>query len=133
MMRLLPRLDGTNEFFWTSGREGVLRILRCGGCRYWLHPPSPRCPECGGTDLSPEAVSGRGIVVSYTINHQPWDGGDVPYVLAVVDLVEQPGLRLTTNIVGSDLDRIDIGLEVSVIFEDHDPVFLPLFEPAERD
>ena len=28
-IRLLPRLDPDNEFFWTAGRDGVLRFLRC--------------------------------------------------------------------------------------------------------
>lgn len=126
--RVLPALDETNTFFWTSGADGRLRFLRCAGCGYFLHPPGPRCPQCGGTDLSPAAVSGRGAVHTFTVNHQPWVGEADPYVIAIVELDEQDGLRLTTNIVGCAVDDVAIGMPVQVVFEDRDPVWFPLFE-----
>jgi hypothetical protein len=52
-LRLLPRLSPENEFFWTSGADGVLRFLRCRACRTYVHPPSPRCPDCLSKDLAP--------------------------------------------------------------------------------
>jgi uncharacterized OB-fold protein len=128
--RLLPALDDLNEPFWTSGADGRLRFLRCRSCGYYLHPPLPRCPSCGGTDVAPEAVSGRGEVLSYTVNHQPWDGHPDPYVIAWVALPEQEGLRLTTNIVGCPPEDVVIGMPVRVVFEHRDPVWFPLFEPA---
>jgi uncharacterized protein len=127
--RTLPLLDADNTFFWTSGADGRLRFLRCRSCGYYIHPPSPRCPECGGTAIEPEIVSGAGRVFSYTINRQPWDGHDDPYVIAIVELIEQSGLRLTTNIVGCDVAGIAMDMPVRVIFEDHDPVWIPLFRP----
>ncbi len=128
--RVLPALDDDNRFFWTSGQDGRLRFLRCTGCGYYLHPPSPRCPQCGGRDLGPEAVSGRGEVFSFTVNHQPWDGSTEPYVVALVELPEQVGLRLTTNVVGCPAGDVCIGLPVQVRFEHRDPVWIPMFEPA---
>ncbi len=109
--RVQPELDDTNRFFWTSGADGRLRFLRCGSCGYHLHPPGPRCPECGHTDLNPEPVSGRGTVATFTVNHQPWVGEAEPYVIAIVELEEQAGLRLTTNIVGCPIDDVRIGME----------------------
>ena len=73
--RLLPRVDQDNEFFWTSGADGRLRFLRCGHCRHYVHPPAPRCPDCLSEELVPEAVSGRGTVVSFTVNDQQWIPG----------------------------------------------------------
>ncbi len=128
--RVLPAIDDTNAFFWTSGADGRLRFLRCEQCGYFLHPPSPRCPECGSTDVAPAAVSGRGHVYSFTVNHQSWDGGTEPYAIVLVELDEQPGLRLTSNLVGVDLDAIEIGHPVQVVFEERDSVFFPLFEPV---
>lgn len=127
--RVLPALDDTNEFFWTSGADGRLRFLRCQECGYYLHPPSPRCPRCGGLEVVPEAVSGRGQVYSYTVNHQSWDGGTEPYAIVLIELDEQPELRLTSNLVGVGLDAIEIGMPVRVVFEVRDGVFYPLFEP----
>ncbi len=128
--RVLPAVDETNEFFWTSGKDGRLRFLRCQACGYYLHPHGPRCPECGGDELTPEAVSGRGTVFSFTVNHQQWVGEEEPWVIAIVELPEQEGLRLTTNIVGTPPEDVAIGREVVVTFEHRDPVWLPLFELA---
>jgi len=126
--RVLPSLDETNEFFWTSGSEGVLRFLRCQSCGYWLHPPGPWCPGCGATEFAPEAVSGRAELLTYTVNHQPWAGPADPYVIAIVGLPEQEGLRLTTNIVGCPIDEVVIGMPVQVVFEQHGDIWFPLFE-----
>ena len=128
--RVLPRLDDETGFFWTSGKDGKLRILRCAACRYLVHPPAPVCPECLGRSLSPDALSGRATVATFTVNHHPWDGSTEPWVVALVELDEQPDVRLMTNIVGVAPDEVAIGMPVQVVFEDHDPVYVPLFEPA---
>lgn len=128
--RVLPLLDDQNRFFWTSGADGRLRFLRCQGCGYYLHPPVPRCPECGGRDVVPEAVSGRGEVLSVTVNHQPWDGGAEPYTIAIVAFPEQPDLRMTSNVVGCPPEEVHIGMPVQVTFEARDDVWFPLFEPV---
>lgn len=129
--RVLPVVDATNEFFWTAGRDGELRFLRCQACGFYLHPPGPRCPECGGHDLRPEPVSGRSTVASCTVNHHQWAGPDEPWVIAIVELPEQRGLRLTTNIVGCEPHEVHIDQEVTVTFEQHGDVWFPLFEPVD--
>lgn len=130
--RVQPALDDTNRFFWTSGADGRLRFLRCQACGYWLHPPIPRCPECGSRDVAPEAVSGRAEVFSYTVNHQPWDGSPEPYAIVLVTFPEQEGMRLTSNLVDCPLDEIRIGMPVEVVFEQHGEVYFPLFKPVGR-
>jgi uncharacterized OB-fold protein len=129
--RLLPQVTPENEHYWQGGAAGELRFLRCASCRTYVHPPSPVCPECLSRELSSEAVSGRAVVHTFTVNHQPWiPGFDPPYVVAIVEIVEQPSLRLTTNIVGCPIEDVRIGLPVRVVFEDlGEGVFLPLFEP----
>lgn len=126
--RVLPALDDDNGFFWTSGEDGQLRFLRCQSCGCYLHPPLPRCPECWGRDIAPEAVSGRGEVHSFTINHQSWDGSTEPYAIIVVAFPEQAGLRLTSNLVGCPLDEVRIGMPVRVAFEEREGIWFPLFE-----
>jgi uncharacterized OB-fold protein len=127
--RVLPALDFDNEFFWTSGRDGVLRFLRCAECEVLVHPPVPYCAQCGGRP-EPTAVSGRGTVYSFTVNHHSWDGTTDPYVIALVAIDEQPDVRLTTNLVDCELDDVHIGMSVEVVFADHDPIYLPLFRPV---
>jgi len=128
--RILPRVTERDGFFWTSGEDGRLRFLRCGSCGYWIHPAGPICPMCHSKDLAPEPVSGRASVHTYTVNHQPWiPGFDPPYVVAIVELPEQEGLRLTTNLVGVEPEAVEIGLPVRVTFEQWEDVWIPLFEP----
>ncbi len=128
--RLLPQVTPENEHFWRGGADGELRFLRCGSCRYYVHPPAPLCPECLSRDLSAEAVSGRAVVHTFTVNYQAWiPGFDPPYLVAIVELAEQEGLRLTTNLVNCEPEDVSIGMRVKVLFEDvGDDVFLPLFE-----
>jgi len=128
--RVLPAVGEDNEHFWHGGADGELRFRRCAACGWWLHPPSPVCPICLGRDLRVEAVSGRAVVHAFTVNWQPWiPTFDPPYVVAIVELPEQAGLRLTTNIVGCDHEQVHTGLPVRVVFEQYDDVWLPLFEP----
>jgi uncharacterized OB-fold protein len=129
----LPVVTSLNEHFWLGGRENELRFLRCQACGYFVHPPRPICPRCTSRDLVPEAVSGEGVVYTFTVDMQPWyPGQTVPYVVAMVDLPEQEGLRLTTNIVGCPPNQVGIGMAVRVVFVPAEEIFLPLFEPAER-
>jgi uncharacterized OB-fold protein len=129
-LRILPRVTRDNEFFWTSGKDGVLRFLRCDECNELVHPPSPMCPACLSKKLTPTPVSGRATVASFTVNHQPWiPGFDPPYVIAIVEIEEDPRVRLMTNIVGCGPDDVRIGLPVQVTFEAREDVWIPLFEP----
>jgi uncharacterized protein len=125
--RLLPRLDDDNTFFWTSGSDGQLRFLRCQDCHTFVHPPSPVCPGCLSRDLTPEVVSGR----ANTCNVQQWIPGSDPYLIGLVAIAEQESVRLTTNLVDLEEDQAHDGMELEVVFEQADEVYLPLFRPVE--
>ena len=72
-------------------------------------------------------------VAAYTVNHEAWlPGLDVPFVFAAVELVEQPELYVFTNILAPP-DAVRRGMPVSVTFEQHDDVWLPLFVPDEAE
>ncbi|SEH88949.1 hypothetical protein SAMN04489835_5320 [Mycolicibacterium rutilum] len=127
---MLPPLDEHNRPFWTGGGDGRLLISRCVSCERWVSPPAADCPDCGG-ELAPRAVSGRGTVFTYTVNHQPFNPAvPVPYVVAIVELEEQVGLRLAANIVDCEPDSVHIGLPVQVRFERQgQDAFVPVFMP----
>jgi uncharacterized protein len=128
-IRVLPRLDDLNRFFWTSGSDGRLRFLRCGDCRRYVHPPVPRCPYCLSAALAPEVVSGNAVVHSFTVNYQQWIPGSDPYVIGLVTIEEQDDVRLATNLVDCEPEKVAIGMPVEVTFEQADDVWLPLFQP----
>jgi uncharacterized OB-fold protein len=124
----LPLLTPENRPFWTGGERGQLLILRCTSCGAWLHPPVPVCRHCLSLAVEPVAVSGRGRLLTWTVNHQQWlPDLPVPYVLVVVELEEDPVLRVVSRLVDADPDRVQIGMTVEVAFEQHDDVWLPMF------
>jgi acetyl-CoA acetyltransferase/uncharacterized OB-fold protein len=130
-MKPLPELTPANEWFWTSGADGCLRIQGCADCGRLVHPPVPICPTCRSMSWQPTVVSGRATVVGFTVNEHPWSPAfDPPYVIANVALAEDPTVHLTTNVLRCEPTAVHIGQAVSVFFEQHDDVWLPLFEPT---
>lgn len=131
MPRPLPALTPDTEFFWKAGAEGVLRFQKCVACGALLHPPGPNCPYCQGTELTTAAVSGRGVVVGFTVNYHTWlPSFPPPYVIAIVAIEEDDRVRLTTNIVGCPAEDVHVGMRVQVQFEQQEDVWIPLFTPA---
>ena len=129
--RDLPALNERNRFVWQSGKDGQLRFSRCNDCGYFIHPSAPICAKCRSRNVAPATVSGLGEVATFTINRQVWQKGlETPFVIAVVEIAEQNGLRLTTNIVNCHADEVYIGMKVSVLFDHREDVWLPLFEPV---
>ncbi|WP_018502501.1 thiolase C-terminal domain-containing protein [Parafrankia discariae] len=130
-MRPLPELTPATEWFWTSGADGTLRVQGCSDCGQLVHPPVPICPKCRSRDWAPTEVSGRATVVGFTVNAQQWSPAmKPPYVIANVALAEDASVRLTTNIIGCEPKDVHIGQEVDVRFEQHEDVWLALFEPT---
>ena len=130
VQRPLPQPSLGSAGFWAGGADGVLRIARCADCGAYTHPPLPRCRVCRGPNMALAPVSGRAVVAGFTVNHQRWLAHfPPPYVIAVVALEEDDGVRLTTNIVNCPAGDVRIGMAVRVVFEKAGDVYLPLFEP----
>ncbi|MBY8860985.1 OB-fold domain-containing protein [Nocardia sp. CA2R105] len=134
IVRPVPQPTPATAGFWASGADGVLRIGHCNECGAYTHPPLPRCRVCRSADVDAAAVSGRGVVLGFTVNHQQWlPDFPPPYVVAIVALAEDDGARLTTNIVHCAAEDVYVGMPVRVLFERCGPeteeIYLPLFEP----
>lgn len=128
-MRPLPRLDSFNRDFWTGGEQGELRIMHCEDCDGYIHPPRPVCRHCLSDNVKAKAVSGKGTVDTFTINHQKWHPAmEVPFIVARIALDDAPGVIITSNVVGCDVNDIEFGDKVQVTFEHQDDVYIPLFE-----
>jgi uncharacterized OB-fold protein len=129
--RSFPAITQANHHFWCGGSDGNLHILRCGDCDHWIHPFAARCPSCRSANIAPQAVSGSGTVVGFTVNHQQWQPDfDVPYVVAIIELEEQNDVRLMTNMPRTPIADVQVGMPVKVYFEQHGEIFCPLFEAA---
>ena len=128
---VLPQLTLDNEFFWTSGADGQLRLQECGDCKALIHPPAPVCRYCYSHNQGVRAVSGRATLIGFTVNHRFSLPGLPPqYVVAQVAIDEDPRVRLTTNAVECDPDDLQLGQQMEVVFEQAADVWFPLFRPT---
>jgi len=129
--RPLPLLTMQNEFFWTSGADGRLRVQECESCAALIHPPQPICRYCRGARLGVRVVSGFATLIGFTVSHRfSLPGLPAPYVVAQVALEDDPRVRLTTNAIGCDPERLELGMRMEVVFEQAEDVWLPLFRPV---
>ena len=120
--------------FWEAAADGRLALCRCTECRAWLQPPLERCRHCEGTTAF-EPVAGTGTVYSFIVQRQASVVGyldAVPYVVALVELDEQTGLRLPSRLVGVEPEAVTIGMPVTVEFADlpGGNYTIPVFRPA---
>ncbi len=115
--------------FWAATSEGRLLIPRCDACgqTYWY--PRPICPLCHSTSITWEQASGVGTVYTFSIVRRGMGVyADAPYVLAYVDLAEGP--RIMTNIVDCDIEAVEIGQPVELVFHrTSEGTALPRFRP----
>jgi len=130
--RLVGHPEPYEEFFWRSGADGRLRLLHCDGCGRFHHPPVPRCPYCYSDAVQPRPLGGGGTLVTFTVNRQPFlPGFTPPYPIGLVEVDEDPSIRLCTNLVGIGIDEIAIGLRVHVVFEPlGEDLWIPQFAPG---
>ncbi len=134
-----PSPDVDTEGYWEANQKGELSLCRCSdaACGYWNHPPLERCRLCGGPTTF-EPVSGKGTIFSFIVAHQPSVPGylsNLPYLVALIELDEQPGLRLVGQVPVSKRDEIRIGQRVSVDLVElpGGPYRVPSFAVATND
>ncbi len=74
--------------------EGKIRGSRCTKCDTLHLPPRPVCPECGGSEMAWEDISGDGVLRAFTVVHVPLSTmvGRSPYAVAVVKLDDGPSI-----------------------------------------
>ena len=128
----LPRIGPDNQPFWDGCKRHALLLPFCAACGKPHLPPGPVCPFCFADRLDWRPASGRGVVTSWTVVHQPWFPAfkaELPYNVVQVELAEGP--RLTANIVELGAETLRVGMPVEVVFDDVTPdVTLPRFRPA---
>jgi uncharacterized protein len=108
-----PVPDPDSVGFWEALAGGHLALCRCADCRAWMHPPLERCRRCSGPTAF-EPVSGAGAVHSFIVMHRasvPGQGKG-PHVIALVDVDDAPGVRLSGRIAGAGPGDVAVGARV---------------------
>ncbi|HME68378.1 MAG TPA: OB-fold domain-containing protein [Myxococcota bacterium] len=133
--RPLPLPDIDTAPFWTAAAQGELSMQCCSTCRALRFPPRPMCPRCRSLDAIWKSVSGRGTVWSYVVCYPPVlpaFADRAPYPVVLVELAEDPALRMVGGISDCPPVRLRIGLPVQVWFEHAaQGVWLPQWRPVD--
>jgi hypothetical protein len=114
--------------FWAACARGELVVQACSACGCRRMPPREMCPQCQSFEVAWQQVSGRGRVWSFVVVHPPllpWYAADAPYVVAVVELADDPSIRLVGRVLGASPETVSIGDDVRVEFVDTEGVALP--------
>lgn len=129
--RTLPNPDHTSSHYWQRAADGHLVLQRCTDCGAHQFYPRALCTSCGGQPEWVEA-SGRGTLHTFTVIRQNRSEAFAqlsPYVVGIVELEE--GVRMMSNIVDCELDRLRIGMALEVmLLKAADDVGLPFWRPA---
>ncbi len=115
-----------NQPFFDAAARGELLIKRCLACGEYHHLPRAICPHCFSDCTEWVTASGTGTIYTFSVSRRVLP---TPYAIAYVTLDE--GISMMTNIVDCDLDALEIGQAVRVVFKPSDggpPV--PMFTPV---
>ena len=133
----LPLPDEDSAPFWEACRAGELRVQRCAGCGRLRFPPRAMCPACRSLEAEWIPLSGRGTIYSRVVCHPPVLPAfreRAPYAVVLVELAEDPALRMLGNVLDCAPQDVEIGGPVRVDFQDvGDGVTLPQWRVAARD
>ena len=129
----MPVIEPLTEPFWSGAAESKLVIQQCSACGRYIHMPLPICSACHSFDLGFSEVSGQGTLYSFTETNRafhPYFVDRLPYVVAVIELAEQTGLRLVTNLVDTEGVELTCDMPVEVRYVAlSDELTIPAFAP----
>ena len=89
---------------------------KCSKCGDISFPRRYRCPECGSEEFKTVKLADTGKVLTYTvIRVAPSEFADeAPYAVGIVELDD--GVKITTQIVDTDFEKIKTGMQVKLEF-----------------
>jgi hypothetical protein len=135
--------DPVDAPYWAGAMRGELLVQGCGDCGALRFPPRPMCPHCRSEKHRWRPLSGRGRIWSFAAPQPPLLPAFeslLPYITALVELEEDPTLRIVGPVLsgdGADISGLTaadvaIGQPVRVAFWHlSDDVALPAWVPLQ--
>lgn len=118
--------------FWQAAARHELALPRCVSCGRYVWYPAERCPRCDAPSPVWTRVSGRGALFSWAVVERALYApfrGRTPYATGLVEIEEDPAVRLVTMLVDMPLESLCIGLPLrvtwGVLHFDGDPRRVP--------
>lgn len=131
MNLVLPNVhDRTHRGFWEAAKRGELVVEMCRPAQHVIHLPMGYCHRCDTFDVYWQAVAGDAVVHTFTkVEHTVDSAFPAPYTIALVELVEVPGVRWLTRVPG--LAALTIGQPMELWFDAvTDDVTIPSWRPV---
>ena len=103
--------------FWEGARRHDLVLPRCESCARYVWYPADRCPRCEAESPVWTVVSGRGVLFSWAVVERalyPPFRDRTPYATGLVEIEEDPAVRIVTTLVDIPFDALRIGLPLQV-------------------
>lgn len=124
--------------FWEGTRQGEIRFPKCNNCNQFHWYPAVLCPFCHSSDIEWQALTSQPRL--YTWTFVQWNLAQTsykdlfetqgPYIAALVEFDEAPGLYLPTNLFDCQPEEVHIGMPLEVIFQKvNDEITMPAFKP----
>lgn len=133
----VPAPDEDTRPFWVGCKQRQLLMQRCADCGAFRFTPRPLCPGCRSARCEWLPMSGRGTIFSKVVCHPPVLPAfqdRVPYAVVLVELAEDPTLRLVGNVLGCGPEEVRIGDLVEATFQDvSDEIALPQWRLVRRN
>lgn len=129
---IFPTESPETKPFWDACRRHELIIQRCQSCGLHQWHYRAFCCHCWSDQIVDKVSTGKGRISSFSVvqrNATPGFSEEVPYVTAVIEMVEEKVLVMS-NIINADLDALHVGMPVGVAWVEASPdwtVFM--FEP----
>ena len=104
--------------FFGSLASGRLSFPLCNSCGKFQWYPMHACKFCGSRDITWKPISGAARLFSWTVvrfrfsRHLPHE---LPYVVALVEFDEAPGVKLVTNLVGVAIEQLKEGMKLTPV------------------
>jgi uncharacterized OB-fold protein len=117
-----PAGDGVDREFYEAARRHELVVQRCAKCGTFQFPAEWICHRCHAFEPAWTRLSGRGRIYSW---ERVWHAAHpalrdaCPYLVVVVELEDAGGVRMVGNLLGDEMQSVEIDSPVEAVFEDH--------------
>ncbi|MDI6803391.1 MAG: Zn-ribbon domain-containing OB-fold protein [Bacteroidota bacterium] len=93
-----------------------LEAGKCKKCGFIAFPLRLVCPKCKTKDFETLRLSDEGKILTFTIVRVASDkfSKQTPFAVGIVELKD--GVKLTTQIADVDVDKLEIGQKVKIVF-----------------
>jgi len=120
-LKPLPEVSPQNQPFFDGLAGHEFKVPKCDNCGDYNWVPYPACRTCLSENQTWTTVSGDATLYTFTVCHRGPGAfnADVPYVIALGELVEQPRPCLVIgNLVDTPIEDLRVGMPIKIAYQE---------------